>query len=57
MATPGLIERVRREAEQSAAGYFVGKPGEVIVAPGLGERSGLMGALVLAMDAESLSGR
>ena len=49
--TPGLLEKVRSEAEKSAAGYFVGKPGEVIVGPGLGERSGLMGALALALSA------
>lgn len=49
--TPGLLDLVRLEAEKSAAGYFVGKPGETIVAPGLGERSGLMGALALALSA------
>lgn len=48
MATPGLIERVRREADRLGNGYFRGKAGEVVVPPGLGDRSGLLGALALA---------
>ena len=51
MNTPGLIERVRAEAQALAAGYFRGRPAEVIVRPGLGERSGLLGALALAQAA------
>jgi len=50
--TPGLIDRVRSEATRSAAGYFVGKAQQVIVPPGLGERSGVLGALALALAAE-----
>ncbi|MEY4237817.1 MAG: hypothetical protein RL339_418 [Pseudomonadota bacterium] len=53
MATPGLIERVRAEAEALGNGYFRGKASEIVVLPGLGERSGLLGALALAQAALS----
>ena len=48
--TPGLIGRVRRKAEELGKGYFRGRPGEIIVLPGLGENAGLLGALALAQD-------
>lgn len=48
MATPGLIDRVRTEAERLGKGYFRGKAGDIVVLPGLGDRSGLLGALALA---------
>jgi fructokinase len=48
MATPGLLDRVRRVAARLGAGYFRGQAAEVIVPPGLGDRSGLLGALALA---------
>jgi fructokinase len=51
MATPGLIDLVRAEAARLGGGYFRGKAEAVIVAPGLGDRAGLLGALALAMDA------
>ena len=51
MATPGLLERVQRAAAWLGAGYFKGDVARVIVAPGLGARAGLLGALALAMDA------
>lgn len=50
--TPGLLDQVRIEAERSAAGYFTGKPCDVIVGPGLGDKSGLLGALALALAGE-----
>lgn len=51
MQTPGLVERVRENAEKLGGGYFRGRPAEVIVRPGLGDRSGLLGALALALGA------
>ena len=51
--TPGLLDRVRGAAGAMSAGYFPGFGPAAIVPPGLGERSGLLGALALAMDAVS----
>ncbi|MET0240578.1 MAG: ROK family protein [Sphingobium sp.] len=51
--TPGLIEAIRAHAAIRAGGYFPGFDPAAIVSPGLGERSGLMGALALAQDASS----
>lgn len=50
MGTPGLIEKVQAAHVRLAAGYF-GSPPDLIRAPGLGDRSGLLGGLALAMDA------
>lgn len=47
MATPGLIERVRDDAAAASNGYFVGNADEVIVAPVLGDDTGLLGALAI----------
>ncbi len=52
MATPGLLQRVRDEAASVGGGYFVGDPQTVIVAPALGEDSGLRGALALVLGAD-----
>ncbi len=52
-ATPGLLDRVRKEAVNAGAGYFTGEPADVIVAPGLGTGSGLMGALAIAIRSTS----
>jgi fructokinase len=51
MGTAGLLDRVRSEAKRLGAGYFAGDARDLIVAPGLGEHAGLLGALALAMDA------
>ncbi|HEX4873870.1 MAG TPA: ROK family protein [Sphingorhabdus sp.] len=51
--TPGLIELVRDIATVTAAGYFAGHPKDVITAPGLGEKSGLLGALAVALSSTS----
>jgi fructokinase len=48
--TPGLLDRVRVHAEALGSAYFTGQPRDIIVAPGLGDRSGLLGGLALAMD-------
>jgi fructokinase len=53
METPGLLEQVRSSAVQLLNGYLPRAPldgdlCEYIVAPGLGTRSGLTGALLLA---------
>ncbi len=50
MGTPELLNRVRKEAVRLGAGYFRGKPENVIVAPELGDNVGLLGGLALAMD-------
>lgn len=50
MGTPGLIEQVQAAHARLAAGYF-GSPHDLIRPPGLGDRSGLLGGLALAMDA------
>ncbi|NJS13745.1 MAG: ROK family protein [Sphingopyxis sp.] len=51
MATPLLLSRIQREAARLGGNYFKGDFSRVIVAPGLGDRSGLLGALALAVDA------
>lgn len=51
MATPGLIDLVRKTATELGGGYFKGQAEQIIVAPGLGDDAGLLGALALAMDA------
>jgi fructokinase len=48
MATPGLLDRVKREATALGSGYFRGDPSEIISLPGLGDKAGLLGALALA---------
>jgi fructokinase len=50
MATPGLIEKVKSQATELGKGYFRGKASDVILAPGLGDRAGLLGGLALAQD-------
>ena len=53
MQPPGLIGRVREQAARLGNGYFGSATDYemLIVEPGLGTRSGLLGALALAMDA------
>lgn len=51
MGAPGLLQAVKFEAERIGNGYFVGKAGEVAVAPALGDKAGLMGALALLLEA------
>ncbi|UAA39221.1 ROK family protein [Paraneptunicella aestuarii] len=54
MAKPGLLEKVIQETEQSLAGYMSLPENitfnEIIVPPGLGQRSGLFGALALLIE-------
>ena len=51
MKTPGLIERIRECSAELGAGYLPGTARHRIVAPGLGEDSGITGALMLAENA------
>jgi fructokinase len=51
-AAPGLLDRVRTAARAAGSGYFAGDPDEVVVPPGLGADSGLLGALAVAQQAE-----
>jgi fructokinase len=50
MATPGLLYRVTKIADTLGQGYFRGKASDIIAAPALGERAGLLGGLALAQD-------
>ncbi|MEY2943011.1 MAG: hypothetical protein RLY97_1025 [Pseudomonadota bacterium] len=50
MGAAGLLGQVRILAAQIGGGYFVGNPADVVVAPALGENSGLMGALAVAQS-------
>ena len=50
MGTPGLIDRVRRQAVMLGSGYFRGDPNQIVVLPGLGDKAGLLGALALAQS-------
>ncbi|WP_295634713.1 ROK family protein [Novosphingobium sp.] len=49
MATPWLLDMVKAEAATAGGGYFVGDPAAVVVGPGLGSDSGLLGALAVAL--------
>lgn len=53
MQTPGLLGRVREAAARLGNGFFCASAEyeTLVVDPGLGIRSGLLGALALAMDA------
>jgi len=52
LGTPGLLDRVRDHAARMANGYFgTHDYATLIVAPGLGDRAGLLGALALAQRA------
>ena len=51
MSTPGLLDKVRAAAVAAGGGYFVGDPAQIVVSPGLGADSGLLGALAVALDA------
>lgn len=53
MHTPDLIERVRGQASQLAAGYFRSKSEEVIFGASLGVNAGLLGALSLILSSTS----
>lgn len=50
MGTPAMLDRVRATAAELGNGYFVTKPAEIVVLPGLADRAGLLGALALAQD-------
>ncbi|MCY7297160.1 ROK family protein [Alteromonas sp. a30] len=52
MAKPGLLESITQETESSLNHYLAmdSKLSEIIVPPTLGERSGILGALALAMS-------
>lgn len=55
MAAPGLLERVALAAAEAGCGYFAGDPREIVVSPGLGSDSGLLGALAVAQMAETMA--
>lgn len=51
MNTSALLDRIRSEATRLGGRYFPGDINEIVVAPGLGDKAGLLGALALAQDA------
>lgn len=51
LATPGLLARVVREADLLGNEYFRGRASDIVVAPALGDKAGLLGGLALAQDA------
>ena len=53
MGSAGLIDRVQELAERLGAGYFTSSAKETVALPGLGDRSGLLGALALAIRARA----
>lgn len=53
METAELIDRVQDMAARLGAGYFTSSAKEIVSLPGLGDRSGLLGALALAMRASA----
>jgi fructokinase len=58
MKLPGLLDSTRRQMVESLGGYvdtpaLSGGAEEFLVAPGLGDRSGIAGGLVLAERAWS----
>ena len=55
LGAPGLLARVQNEAVRLGKGYFRGAANEIITAPRLGDMSGLLGGLALAMDAADRS--
>jgi fructokinase len=52
MQTPGLLDNVRITAAAAGGGNFAGAAEEIVVVPGLGADSGLLGALEVALQAE-----
>lgn len=48
--TPALLDRIRAQADELGGGYFRGGAADIIVAPGLGDKAGLLGGLALAQD-------
>jgi fructokinase len=48
MGTPGLIDRVEKQAAELGGGYFRGAASEILTLPMLGDKAGLLGALALA---------
>lgn len=51
MATPHLLNRVRQEAVSLGRGYSPAASNDIVIAPALGDKAGLLGALALAQDA------
>jgi fructokinase len=45
-----LLDRICAQADELGQGYFRGKASDIIVAPGLGDKAGLLGGLALAQD-------
>lgn len=48
---PGLLDLIRTAAQELGSAYFRGNAADIVVAPGLGDKAGLLGGLALALDA------
>lgn len=49
MATPGLLDLVREEADALGKAYFATRASDIVVPPGLGDDAGLLGAYALSL--------
>lgn len=57
MQTPGLLEKIRAIAWAEGKAYFRGDARKIVVRPRLGDDSGLLGAMALALDVDGRHGR
>jgi hypothetical protein len=57
LQTAGLLDKISAQTAAYAGSYFGVRADEIIVAPGLGTRSGIVGAFELAKKALNVEDR